>query len=63
MKNDSFSPKIEFETDTITTLATTVNNELPVKIMVGEYQPEIKAQIITLPNNKPYKITITPLDD
>jgi len=50
--------KIQFQTDTITTLATTVNNELPVKIMVGEYQPEIKAQIVTLPNNQLYNITI-----
>ena len=53
---------IQFQTDTITTLATTVNNELPVKIMVGEYQPEIKAQIITLPANQLYKVTITPVE-
>ena len=50
--------KVEFETDEIKTLAETVNNELPVKINIGEYQPEVKAKIVMLPKNCIYKVTI-----
>lgn len=50
--------KIEFLTDRISTLAETVNFELPIKISLGEYQPDIKAQVVALPKNKMYKITI-----
>lgn len=50
--------RIEFETDEIRTLAETVNNELPVKISIGEYQPEVKAKIVSLPKNCIYKVTI-----
>ena len=50
--------KVVFQTDEIRTLAETVNNELPIKINIGEYQPEIKAQVVSLPKNCLYQITI-----
>jgi hypothetical protein len=50
--------KITFIADEIKYLAETIHGELPLKICIPEYQPEIKAQIMMLPKGKTYLITI-----
>lgn len=55
--------KIEFETDEIKTLAETVDNSLPVKINIGEYQADIKSKIVMLPKNCTYRVTIEVVND